>query len=195
MEKVKSIFSSCGAWIKAHLKIVLAVVCVIVVAILLLNLLGGSEKRVIKKHLSALNACNDSKVIKTMDLKAAIAWANTYSSKNEDRVDDFKEAMDDVEKEQINSRKDSIEDSISKDDKGKVKYKLLKVVYTTKAKDDKNLKKVVVKIRTKSKPDKDDDDDDKEESLWKKEKDFTAVTENYATFILYKNKIISSPLL
>lgn len=195
MEKVKNAFSSCGAWVKAHLKVVIAVVAIIVVAIILVNLVGGSEKRIIKKHLSALNACDDSKVIKTMDLKAAIAWSSTYASKADDRVDDFKDALDDVESEQVDSRKDSIKDSIDKDNKGKVKYKLLKIVYTTKAKDDKNLKKVVAKIRTTAKPDKDKDDDKEEESIWKKEKDFTSTSEGYATFIIYKNKIISSPIL
>ncbi len=196
MEKVKNAFSSCGAWVKAHLKVVIAIVAVIVVAIILVNLIGGSEKRIIKKHLSALNACDDSKVIKTMDLKASIAWAATYASKADDRVDDFKDALDDVESEQVDSRKDSIKDSVDKDNKGKIKYKLLKIVYTTKAKDDKNLKKVVAKIRTTAKPDKDkEDDDEKDESIWKKEKDFTSTSEGYATFIIYKNKIISSPIL
>lgn len=188
MEKVKNAFSSCGAWIKAHLKVVIAVIAVIIVAIIVVNLIGGSEKRVIKKHLAAVTACNDSKVLKTMDLEAAIAWSR---ASGEDRVDDFKDKLDKVEKEDKDSYKETIEKSIDKDDKGKAKVKLLKIVSKTKAKDDKNLKKVVAKVKITVKPDKDKDDDE-EDNIWKKEKKYTSVTQSYVTFILYKNKIISS---
>ena len=76
-------------------------------------------------------------------------------------------------------------------EKGKVKYKLIKVVSVTKAKDNKDLKKVVAKIKTTSKPDKDDDDDD---SIWEKEKSYKTVSETYASFYIYKGKIIDSSL-
>lgn len=190
MEKVKSAFSKCGASIKAHWKVVVAVVAVLLVIILIANIAGGSEKRAIQKHLKALNACDDAKVIKTMDLEAAIAWAN--SSGSEDRVEAFQDELDDVEKDAVKDYEDQIEKSIDKDDKGEAKVKLLKIVYSTKAKDDKNLKKVVAKVRLTVKPDKDDDDDD-EESIWKNEKKYTSVTEGYVTFYLYKNKVIYSP--
>ena len=194
MEKVKNAFSSCGAWIKAHLKVVIAVIAVIIVAIIVVNLIGGSEKRVIKKHLAAVTACDDSKVLKTMDLEAAIAYSRTLGAKADDFKENFNDNLDKVKddgKDDVKSYKESIEKAIDKDDKGKGKVKLLKIVYTTKSKDDKNLKKVVAKVRATIKPDKDDDDDE-DESIWKKEKKYTRVTEYYTTFILYKNKIISS---
>ena len=53
MEKIKNVFSKCGAWIKAHAKIVIAVLVVVIVAIVVVNLIGGSEKRTIKKYISA----------------------------------------------------------------------------------------------------------------------------------------------
>ena len=52
-----------------------------------------------------------------------------------------------------------------------------------------NNKKVVVKYRATTKPDKDDKDDDDDE-IWKKEKDYTRQIESYMTLYLYKGKVI-----
>ena len=84
----------------------------------------------------------------------------------------------------MDSYKDNLKDSYDKDDKGKHKIKLLKVVSVSPAKDNKDLKKVVVKYRATTKPDKDDDE------IWKKEKDYTSKIESYMTLYLYKGKVI-----
>ena len=194
MEKVKSVFSTCVAWIKAHLKIVIAVVAVLVVAIIVVNLIGGSEKSAINKYLSALNDCDEAKVIKAMDLKGAVAWSNTTTYDNDNAAEDFKDNYDKVESDDTDTLKKKIEDSVDKDDKGKVKYKLLKIVSTAKAKDDNNLKRVVARIQMTVKPDKDDEDKDDDKSMWKKQKKYTTETVGYATFILYKNKVISTDI-
>lgn len=194
MEKVKNVFSSCGAWIKAHLKVVIAIVVIVLVAIIIVNLVGGPEKNAVKKYLSALNSCDDEKVLKAIDLKGYVAWSRTNTYDNEDAAEEFKDTYDGIESEDTDSLKERIKDSVDKDDKGKVKYKLLKIIYTTKAKDDKNLKKVVARVRMTVKPDKDDDDDKDSKSIWKNEKKYTSVTEGNATFILYKNKVISSDI-
>ena len=62
MGKVKSVFSNVFAWIKSHVKIVVAVVAVLVVAIVAVNLLGGVGNSGVKKYLNALNSCKDEKI-------------------------------------------------------------------------------------------------------------------------------------
>ena len=70
----------------------------------------------------------------------------------------------------------------------KTNIKLLKIEYSTPAKDCKDLKKVVIKYRAKVKSDKDDEDNTN--SIWKNEKSYTYVTEDYMTLYLYKGKVI-----
>ena len=50
------------------------------------------------------------------------------------------------------------------------------------------MKKVVIKYRSKVKSDKDDEDNTN--SIWKNEKSYTYVTEDYMTLYLYKGKVI-----
>lgn len=186
MEKIKSVFSKCFAWIKSHVKVVVAVVAVIVVAVVAVNLIGGPSKRAVSKYLSAISSCNDNKILKSMDVKAAVAWMS--ASSGEDRVKDFKEELDDVDDDDVEDYEKTIKKRYDESNKGKIKYKLKEVVYSTKAKDDKNLTKVVCKVNVTSKPDKEDDDDD--DGIWKKEKQFTASADTYMEFYLYKNKVI-----
>ncbi len=204
MEKVKNVFGKIGAWTKAHTKLVIGIVIALVVVIILASLfLGGSEKRAVKKYFNAMNSCDYSKVAKAMDLDAAVAWKNAQSSSssyysyldssksNKDVVKEFEENLKDVDDDEVDSYKDNLKDSYDKDDKGKYKIKLLKVVSVSPAKDNKNLKKVVVRYRATTKPDKDDDDDDDDDDeIWKKEKDYTSKIESYMTLYLYKGKVI-----
>lgn len=188
MEKIKSVFSNVVAWVKSHVKIVVAVVAVILVAIVAVNLLGGANKRSVKKYLSALTACNDEKILKAMDVKAAVAWAS--SGYGDDRVEKFKDELDDIDDDDVKDFEKSIKKRYDESDKGKTKYTLKSVVYSTKAKDDKNLTKVVCKVGVVSKPDKEDEDDD--DDIWKKEKKYTAKGDTYMTFYLYKGKVIGT---
>ena len=172
MEKVKNVFGKIGAWIKAHSKIVIGIVVALIVVIILASILGGGkEKRAIKKYFTAVNSCDYSKIAKAMDLNAAVAWQDAQSSSSsyysyldsskssKDVVENFKDNLDDVDDDDVDSYKDNLKDQYDKDDKGKSKIKLLKVVSVSPAKDDKNLEKVVVKYRATSKPSKDDKDD------------------------------------
>ena len=86
MEKIKNVFSKCGAWIKAHAKIVIAVLVVVIVAIVVVNLIGGSEKRTIKKYISALNSYDAKKIEKAMNVEGKVAFDNIYYSTNRDGV-------------------------------------------------------------------------------------------------------------
>lgn len=201
MEKVKNVFGKIGAWIKANSKIVIGIIVALVVIIILAAILGGGkEKRAVKKYFSAINSCDYSKVAKAMDLDAAVAWKSAQSSSysysssssksNKDVVKEFEDNLEDVDDDDVDSYKDNLKDSYDKDDKGKYKIKLLKVVSVSPAKDNKNLKKVVVKYRATTKPDKDDKDDDDDDGIWKKEKDYTRQIESYMTLYLYKGKVI-----
>lgn len=202
MEKVKNVFGKIGAWIKAHAKIILAIIVVLIVVIILANIIGGSEKRAVSKYMNAINSCDYEKIAKAMNVEAAVAWKNAQSSSssyysyldssnsNKDLVKDFEDNLEDVDDDDVDSYKDNLKDSYDKDDKGKYKIKLLKVVSVSPAKDNKNLKKVVVKYRATSKPDKDDDDDDDDDKIWKSEKQYTKKIENYMTLYLYKGKVI-----
>lgn len=192
MGKIKNVFSNVAAWVKSHIKVILAVVVVIVIAIVALNFVGGSEKRAIKKYLSAVNSCDDAKVVKAMNIEAAVAWDNSgYSDK--DRIEKFKDELDDVDKDDVEDLKKDIKKMYSKDDKGKIKYDLKNVVYAVKAKDNKDLTKVVCKVAVTAKP-SEDDKDELEDSVWKNEKAYTAKAETYMTFYLYKGKVVSSPM-
>lgn len=186
MEKVKSVFSNVVAWVKSHVAIVIAVVAVVIVAIVVLNLVGGgASKGAINKYLSAVNSCKDEKILKAMNTKAAVAWSQ---ASGDDKVEKFKDNLDDVDDDDVEAFEKGIKDRFDESDKGKEKIKLKSIVYSTKAKDDKNLTKVVCKVHVTSKPDKEDDDGD---DIWKKEKKFTASADSYMTFYLYKNKVIS----
>lgn len=207
MNKVKGVFSKIGAWIKAHTKICIIILVVVILAIILIaNLVGGAEKRAIKKYISALNSNDDEKIIKAMNIEAAAAWNEAQyssgdrfsaflydSSDNNDEDSDvvkrFEDYLDDVQDSEVKSYKERIEDSNDNNDKNS-KIKLLKIEYSTPAKDNKDLKKVVIKYKATTKP-SDDDKDDKKDSIWKSEKEYTAVTENYMTIYLYKGKVIS----
>lgn len=192
MEKIKGVFSNVGTWVKSHVKVVLAVVVVILVAIVALNLLGGSEKRAVKKYISAMNSCDDAKIIKALDIKAAVAWSNSGYG-DDKKIENFSDELKDVEDDDIDDYKKDIKKSYSKDNKGKIKYTLKDVVYSSKAKDNKDLTKVVCKVQVTVKP-TEDDKDDLEDSPWKNEKAFKSSAETYMTFYLYKNKMIGSSL-
>lgn len=210
MEKVKNVFSKCGSWLKAHAKIVIAVLVVIIAAVVLVNLIGSPEKRALNKYFKALNSYDSEKIAKSMNIEAAVAWKNAQSSSydyssyldssssssssksDKNVVERFDENLDDVDDDDVDSYKDNLDDQYDKDDKGQNKVKLLKIVHVTKAKDNKDLKKVVAKIRVTSKPSKDDDDDDDDEKVWAKDKKFTTVQDTYMTFYVYKGKVIGT---
>lgn len=193
MGKIKSIFSNVAAWVKSHVKIIMIAVVIVIIAIVVLNVIGSSEKRAVKKYLVAVNSCDDAKIVKSMDIEAAIAWDNSGYS-DEDIIKNFKDKLDAVDKDNVEDFKKDMKKKYSKDDKGKIKYDLKNVVYAVKAKDNKDLTKVVCKVAVTSKP-SEDDKDELEDSVWKNEKAYNAKAETYMTFYLYKGKVVSSPMI
>ena len=195
MNKVKDVFSKIGAWIKAHTKICIIILVVVILAIILIaNLVGGAEKRAIKKYLSAVSSNDEEKIIKATNIEAATALseAQTGDGEDEDFVKKFNDYLKDIDDSSVKEFKKDLEDVIDMRDNAneKTNIKLLKIEYSTPAKDNKDLKKVVIKYKATTKP-SDDDKDDKKDSIWKSEKEYTEVTENYMTIYLYKGKVIS----
>ena len=193
MNKVKDVFSKIGAWIKAHTKICIIILVVVILAIILIaNLVGGAEKRAIKKYLSAVSSNDEEKIIKATNIEAATALseAKTGDGEDEDFVKKFNDYLKDIDDSSVKDFKKDLEDVIDMRDNAneKTNIKLLKIEYSTPAKDCKDLKKVVIKYRAKVKPDKDDEDNTN--SIWKNEKSYTYVTEDYRTLYLYKGKVI-----
>ncbi len=244
------------SWIKSHIAIVVALIVAVIAVILIVSFATGSEKREIKKYLSAFNSGNAEKIIDVQDLKATIAWDNNFyiTDSGEEMsgvefIKNFDEAISKVTDEEVEEYKSDIR-TIYDGSTSIEKVKLLKVMYSTEAVDNKDLKKIVCKVRVSSEPeneidepidtdesavddeteedvidteeeaidedteyteeeieemddeeyleeDLEEDDDkiagtpyDSEEDMWKVNKKFTEVTETYATFYLYKGKVI-----
>lgn len=190
MEKIKGVFSKVGSAVKSHLKIVIAVVAVVIVVILALNFIGGSEKRAIKKYISALNSYKKDKILKVIDQEAACAGI----SESEESIEKFEDRKDDVEDDHKDNLEDSVKEAAKAREKSKVKYSLKKIIYTTSAKENKDIKKVVFKYKVTSKASDDEKDDAEDNDIWKKVKAYNTSSTGYGTAYLYKNKIIYSSL-
>ena len=176
MEKVKNVLATIIAWVKSHVKLVAIIAAVIIVAIIVISFITGGPKRAVKSYISAMNKGDLDKLVKTMDLKAAMAWDECDGEE-----DDFKDAYDDIDeddddvKEQLESAEEGLEyllDSIDDNyDKYSIKVKKIKDV----EKLDSGLYKVKAQIETKTE-DKDGDEDEKT---------------NTTTFIVYNNKVVT----
>lgn len=190
MEKIKGIFSKVGSAVKSHLKVVIAVVAVVIVVILALNFIGGSEKRALKKYISALNSYKKDKILKVIDQESACAGI----SESEESIEKFEDRKDDVEDAHKDKLEDSVKEAAKAREKSKVKYSLKKIIYTTSAKENKDIKKVVFKYKVTSKASDDEKDDAEDNDVWKKVKAYNTSSTGYGTAYLYKNKIIYSSL-
>lgn len=190
MEKIKGIFSKVGSAVKSHLKVVIAVVAVVIVVILALNFIGGSEKRALKKYISALNSYKKDKILKVIDQESACAGI----SESEESIEKFEDRKDDVEDDHKDKLEDSVKEAAKAREKSKVKYSLKKIIYTTSAKENKDIKKVVFKYKVTSKASDDEKDDAEDNDVWKKVKAYNTSSTGYGTAYLYKNKIIYSSL-
>lgn len=190
MEKIKGVFSKVGSAVKSHLKVVIAVVAAVIVVILALNFIGGSEKRALKKYISALNSYKKDKILKVIDQESACAGI----SESEESIEKFEDRKDDVEDDHKDKLEDSVKEAAKAREKSKVKYSLKKIIYTTSAKENKDIKKVVFKYKVTSKASDDEKDDAEDNDVWKKVKAYNTSSTGYGTAYLYKNKIIYSSL-
>ena len=87
MEKIKGVFSKVSSVVKSHFKVVIAVIAVVIVVILALNFIVGSEKRALKKYISALNSYKKDKILKVIDQESACAGI----SESEESIEKFEE--------------------------------------------------------------------------------------------------------
>lgn len=190
MEKIKDVFSKVGSTVKSHLKVVIAVIAVVIVVILALSFIGGSEKRAIKKYMSALNSYKKDKILKVIDQEAACAGI----SESEESIEKFEDRKDDVEDDHKDDLKDDIKDAAKIREESKTKYSLKKIIYVTTAKENKDIKKVVFKYKVTSKASDEEKDEAEDDDIWKKVKAYNTHATGYGTAYLYKNKIISTSL-
>lgn len=156
---------------------------VIVVIIILAAALGGGPKKAVKNFVSGMNSKNASKIVKNIDFAGMSAWGYYYDEDDFSK-DDYKEFIEDykdVDKDEVKDAtkdlKDTIKDSFDdmKDEYKSFKIKIEKFKDVEKI--GKDLYVVEAKISMEAKP-KDKDEDEIDETTT-------------ATFIVYKNKIIS----
>ncbi len=143
-----------GTWLKTHAKALIAVVLVIAIIGILLFVFTGSEKRAIKKYISAENAGNINKIEKALDIRAAIAWDYGYYVTEDGKevagvefIKNFDKAIESITDEEVELYKNDLQEMYSENSNQRDKYKLLKVVYSTEAADNKDLKKVVCRVK------------------------------------------------
>lgn len=176
-ENVKSNF-------KKYLPFIGIAVAVVLVIVLLVSLLGGGPKKVVKKFMNAMNKQKVDKLVECIDFAGSDAWKYSYDENDfsEDDYDEFIENYKDVEKDEIKEdRKDARESFESNFEEINDDYKSCKFTI----KEFKSVKKlgadlysVKAKISLVAKPkDKSDDEIDKTDT---------------ATFIVYKNKLVYS---
>ncbi len=157
---------------------------VIVVIIILVVLLGGGPKKAVKKFVSGMNKRNVSKIVKNIDFAGMSAWEFNYDEDDfsDDDYDNFIEDYKDIDKDEIKEESKYIEDMMEdsfddmKDDYKSYKIKIEKFKDVEKL--GKDLYAVDAKISVLAKPKDKDETDEIDES-------------ETATFIVYKNKLIS----
>lgn len=186
--KVKTnFFTNALIWIKSHVVVVAIIAAILVVAIILLCIFSGGPKRAVKSFINGMNSKNASKIISSIDLAGMLSWKSSYDVKDFDK-DDYKEFIDsykDIDKDDIKDEEDDLidilDDEFDSIDNGYKTYKFKIEEIKSVKKLGNNLYAVKVKISLKAKP-KDSDEDDVDKSTT-------------TTFVVYKNKIISSDLL
>ncbi len=168
---MKNTFQKIGSFIKSHVILFIILILIIVVAIILVSYITGTERRAIKKYLSALNSCDVQKILNAEDSKAMIAFEKGYyldengKESSEDFVKNFDKAISSVTDEEIQEYEDGLKSSYEGVTKGADTIKLVKIVSNVEAKDNKDLKNVICKIRVKSKPVKESGEEEVVEEL------------------------------
>lgn len=159
---------------------------VIVVIIILVALLGGGPKKAVKGFISGMNKQNASKVIKSMDFAGMSIWyaydEDDFSKEDyKDFIEDYEAVDKDELKEEMEDLEEEMEDSFDELFKDYKTYKFKIEKFKSVEKLGKDLYVVKAKISLKAKP-KDKDDDEIDES-------------KVATFVVYKNKLISADMM
>ncbi len=172
--------------LKKYLPIIIGVVVAVVVIILLVSLLGGGKAKAVSQYFSAYNKQNADKATEAWDFTGYLAWNKLKDRDIEDFGDDdyddfienYEKVKSDTAKDQKKDAKKSLEEHFEdlEDDYDKYKVKAGKVVET------KKLGKDLVAIRVKV-----------SEKITKKDAEWAAKSEStyIATYVIYKNKIIS----
>ena len=162
-------------------------VAVIAVIAILIGLFSGGPKKAVKKYVKAFNAGNAKKLVGCMDIAgmSSLSWDFDPDNFSDEDYKEFKEKYKEVEKEDIEKAKDLMLDSLKevfdemKDEVKSYSVKIKKFTEVKKIK--KDLYSVTAEINMKAVP-KDKDEEKTDETV-------------ESTFIIYKNKIISTDSL
>jgi len=187
MENKENIFTKILGWVKSHITIVVIAVVAIVALILCFSIFTGGPKKVVKKYISAMNKQNAEKVVDCFDFAGQEAWSFWYDIDDfsEEEYNEFIEEYNNIEKEDIaDTKKYTLTTLTSAFAMMDVEYKNFKIKLEE-VKDvteiGKDLYAVKAKVSVYAKPaDKEVTDEIDETSVM--------------TFVVYKNKIISSDL-
>lgn len=169
-------------WVKSHTKVIAIAAVILVVAIVAVfaisNLTGGPEKAV-KNYVSALNSGNAKKLIKSMDLKGTLAYIQCSGYWSSD-LSKFEEKYAEIDEDDIEDREEDLEELLEEmqEDKKGFSMKVVEIKEVKEVEDCKDLYNVEAKIRVKYKDEEGDTQD----------------TTNTMKFVVYKNKVVSSPI-
>ena len=171
--------------LKKYLPIIGGVVAVVLLIIILVAVFGGGPKKAVKNFVSGMNSQNASKIIKSMDFAGMAAWELSYYDVDdftEDDYDEFIEAYEDIDKDEIKDAteymEDIMDDSFDEIDDEYKSYKIKVEEFKSKEELGKDLYAVKAKISVQAKPEDEDETDEIDEA-------------EIVTFVVYKNKLIS----
>ena len=175
MDQVKEIFEKVVTWVKGNTKIVIGIVAAIVVVIVAASIIGGGQKRAVKKYVKAFAKMDVKSVLKTYDVKGALAWAECNEKPKK-----FKDAYDDIDDDDVEEAEEDAEELFESldDEFDKLSIKVKKITSVKKEKNCKGMYKVKAKLKIKYETDEKDND-----------------IEKTVEFVVYKNKVIDSDLL
>lgn len=172
--------------LKKYLPIIIGVVVAVVVIILLVSLLGGGKAKPVSQYFKAVNGQKADKAIEAWDYTGVIAWGKLKDTDiedfgdddYEDFIDNYEKVKSDQAKDRKKSDKESLEEAFEdiEDELDSYKIKVGKVVESKKL--GKDLVAIRVKLETKSV---------EKDTEWGAKSESSSI----ATYVLYKNKIIS----
>lgn len=172
--------------LKKYLPIIIGVVVAVVIIVLLVSLLGGGKAKAVSQYFSAVNKQKADKAVEAWDYAGAIAWGKLKDTDIEDFGDDdyddfienYKKVKNDQAKDKKKSEKETLDDAFEtmEDELDSYKIKVGKVVESKKL--GKDLVAIRVKLETKSV---------EKDTEWGAKSESSSI----ATYVIYKNKIIS----
>lgn len=169
-------------WIKSHLKLIIILIAIIIVALIaftLISKLTQNPEQAVKNYISAVNKMDAEKIISATDIKGALAYEKCSGLLSSSDIKEFEEKYKDLDSDDIKNRKDSLKASIeyysSSTEEKDYSIKLIRIKDMQESEDCKGLYTVNAKVRIKY----NDEDGDKQDIA------------KSVKFMVYKNKVIN----